>query len=173
MFIQRTLFQKLLILLAINLLHQFAAGQVIQTFIPYSEGCDIGNTVTVPIITKLEDPEDTIALAALSLKILYDPTVLTYQNYHADTLLFSTILIHNTNPGLGQLSFIIVSWYANMQPVSLYGIKKLFALNFKYNGGTSLLQFDTQIPENCEYADFNGILFPNDHFINVGKVSPH
>jgi hypothetical protein len=48
----------------------------------------------------------------------------------------------------------------------------MFTLNFTYKGGSTILQFDSQTPGNCEYGDANAMPIQTDGFINTGKVGP-
>jgi hypothetical protein len=155
------------LILLLNLALFSASAQTISTYFADKVDCRIGDEVSIPVIVK---PDTAMDVASISLKILYDPGVLTYQSSQANTL-FQSMLIFNSAKGAGKPSSVAVSWY-NVSPVILSDSLVMFTLNFTYKGGSTILQFDSQTPGNCEYGDANAMPIQTDGFINTGKVGP-
>ncbi len=143
------------------------AGPNIATSIAAVTGC-IGDTVSVPVTINMASG---ISTAAISMAIGYDPTKLQC---------ISSVTSLNTNISAGFLSncgvFSGVSqfraaWF-NLTPVAFNGL--MFNVRFKIlAAGTHSLQWDTQTPGNCEYADEFADVIPNTTWNNgtVGLAS--
>lgn len=155
------------IILLLNIVMFSASAQTISTYIANKEDCETGNNVSIPVFVRLDK---TIDIGSISLKILYDPAVLSFQRAEPNAL-FQNMLIFNSAQGAGKPSSIAVSWY-NVSPVTLSDSMILLTLHYTYKGGNTFLQFNNQVPGNCEYGDANALPVPTDGFLNKGKVSP-
>lgn len=116
-----------------------------------SVGGSAGYSVMVPVTV-----QNFANITAISLRIDYDPTVLTYtagSNVNASL----TGMIINDLHVSASLHKVLVSW-SNVIPVTLPTNAKLFDLAFNYIGGTASVTFnnDTLGGQACEYADENG-----------------
>lgn len=100
-------------------------------------------------------------ITAVSLRLDYDPTVLTFTGYDNLTTLLPGIIINNV-PVNANLSKVMVSW-SDITPVSMPDDSKLFDLMFNYTSGeTTLIWNNTDNNgSDCEYADANGDPLPD------------
>jgi len=126
-------------------------GQVTLT-IPDVTGTS-GTNVSVPI-----NVSNFNNVGAISLKIGYDDSILTYVGIDSGAVSF-------TNNAVNQE--VILGWFdfSGTTPLNL-GSAKLVNLIFSYNGGTSNLTFNEGA---CEISDANGIPFADTY--NNGSVS--
>ncbi len=116
------------------------------------------NTIILPVtVTNL------VNIAAISLTLDYDQSVLTYTGYQNLNPVFNeSDIIINSDPGTWGLS-----WF-NLIPVDLAG-GTLMELVFTYQGGNTGLNWDLATTGNCEYDDYNGTVMPAS--FNNGTVS--
>lgn len=109
------------------------------------------NDFTTPItVVKCEN------VGAISLTLMYDPAVLTYDGFqNAHPALSIGNLVVNDNAGA-----VIVSWYTvGSIPLNiLFG--DLLEIKWISTGGYSTLNWDLVTPGYCEYADLNANILP-------------
>jgi uncharacterized protein YjdB len=154
------------------------AGPNIATSIAAVTGC-IGDTISVPVTINMASG---ISTAAISMAIDFDTTKL--QCINAVTSLNSAIsagflsncgLFNNLPPNApfndSTRRQFRAAWF-NLTPVAFNGL--MFNVRFKIlAAGTHSLQWDTQTPGNCEYADEFADVIPNTTWNNgtVGLAS--
>ncbi len=115
-------------------------------------------TIIVPLMV-----ENFSGVAAISLKIGYNPNVLTYtgyQNTHP-SLSSGMLLINNQN------NTVQIAWFS-ITPVTITE-DTLISFLFTAVSGTSSLTFEQQNPGDCQFMDINGTIIPSQ-FAN-GTVS--
>lgn len=122
------------------------------------------------IVAKMDNYYDTAAqdltvpikvagfqnLGSMSLTILFDPAVLTYQGNTAwdSALNAGTYLFNSPFPGK-----IVFAWFS-MFSVSILDTAIVGTLQFHYIQGSTALVFDTVSGGVCEFSDDMGILHP-------------
>jgi hypothetical protein len=125
----------------------------------------IGSVITVPV--KIFNFSD---ISSISLRLDYDPTVLSLIGCVPNPALIDFFVDGSTTPGR-----IMSSWYS-LSGLSLGDQTPIFVLSFKYNGGTTGLNWFTN-DGNCEYTRFDGGLYtvlndlPKSEFYLNGMVS--
>ena len=131
----------------------------VHTIAPNVQGCP-EFSVIVPV-----EGQYIYDVAAISLTLHYDPSVLTYtgyQNLNAQLALGSVNIFDI--PGEWRMS-----WYS-LAPINV-GSANLVDLVFDYHGGYTDLTWDLSIPGNCEYDDFGGNILPAIY--TNGSVGPN
>ncbi len=118
------------------------------------------NAIVVPV-----NGQYIYNIAALSLDLKYDPSVLTYTGYHNLDAQLTTGSLNIFNIS-GEWR---MSWYS-ITPINI-GNAKILDLDFTYLGGTSNLTWDLTVAGNNEYDDFDGNILPAS-FVN-GSVGPN
>ncbi len=126
------------------LLTVYTAGSVVLTTASNVTEC-AGNTVVIPV-----NGQYLYDVAAISLTLLYDPAVLTYNNILNLNSAFNMAEV-NIFSLPGDLRF---SWFS-LTPVNLFN-ENLFDIDFTFNGGYTNLTWDVATSGNCEYTDYNG-----------------
>lgn len=92
---------------------------------------DMGANVSIPVIM-----QNFQNVGVISLKVKYDPNMLSYLDYSG--ALDGTLVYAEDNT-------IAMSWF-NVSPMSCDSIK-FISLNFKYNGGSGILEIDKNFTE--------------------------
>ena len=98
-------------------------------------------------------------IGAISLKLDYNSSILTYQGYQNLHSQLTTGLLSINSTG----SSVIFSW-ANTTAANI-GNGTLVEFIFNAVAGASSLNWDTQVPGNCEYSDINMNVLPAS-FVN-------
>ena len=95
-------------------------------------------------------------ITAMTLRLDYDPTFMTYTGYSNVNPSLAGIII-NQVPVSSTLNKILSVWY-NVNPLTLANGSKLFDLNFTLISGSPALSFNNTAGGGgeCEYADLNG-----------------
>jgi hypothetical protein len=131
-----------------------------------------GNTVTVQVTVN-----NFTSITAVSLRIEYDPVVMTFNSSlsSVNSLLAGAIITNYPVGGGSTLYKIIISWGDVTPKTFAYGTV-LATLGFNYINGSSSLAFNNiaNYGQDCEYADQNGNplndLPTSTYYIN-GQVS--
>ncbi|MHC1708242.1 MAG: cohesin domain-containing protein [Bacteroidales bacterium] len=141
------------------LLNVVPLGGIIETTVPDILACP-GDQIIIPV-----SGQYIYDIAALSLTLNYDASVLTYVgSQNPNALLAAGTLNEYQFDGEWRMS-----WFS-LTPVSI-GTDNLIELIFEYHGGNTDLSWDLATPGNCEYNDFDGnVLLAN--FTN-GSVGPN
>ncbi|MGE5364269.1 MAG: cohesin domain-containing protein [Bacteroidota bacterium] len=113
-----------------------------------------GQDIAVPVtVEKFQN------IGSITLKVKYDPAVLTYKSVsNAPT---GVDFVANASEGI-----VYINW-AGITPVNI-DAAKLVDINFNYKGGSSNLEFVTA---QCELASITGSILANVVYTN-GTVSP-
>ncbi len=121
-------------------------------------GGAVGSSIGVPI--KVQALKN---IGAISLKINYDPTVLTFTSV-SNTPAGVTF----TNNAAGGV--ITLGWFDNTgnTPINLDSNAVLLQLNFTFNGGSSSLTFNTS---QCDIANSSGTSLNNVVYVNGGVAA--
>jgi len=131
--------------------------KLIRTIAPDMLAC-AGNIV-VPILVENFD-----TVAAISLTLAYDTTVLTYTGYqNLNPELSSGTLLINASGGE-----VITSYYS-FSPANI-GNGTLIEFLFTYNGSSSYLTWDTLNQGACQYSDLGSVILPAE-FVS-GSINP-
>ena len=95
-------------------------------------------------------------ITAITLRLDYDPTFMTYTGYSNVNPTIAGIYINQVTVS-STLYKIIVAW-ASVNPKTLANGSKLFDLNFTLISGSAVLSFNNTSGGggDCEYADLNG-----------------
>lgn len=111
-----------------------------------------GSSFTVPVTVT-----NFLQVTAISLRMDYNPTLMTYTGYANVNQSLGGILI-NEVPVSGTLKKIIVVW-SNVIPLTLPDGATLFELNFTHLSGSPILMFNNTDGGGgeCEYADENAV----------------
>jgi len=122
-----------------------------------------GALITIPV-----NVIDCNNVAAISLKLNYDSTVLVYQGYqNLDPALAPGFLIVDSSG-----EEIALAWFSPFQSVNV-GTSTLIEFLFTFIGGTTSLTWDTATAGNCEYQDINGSIIPALFFDgSVSQLGP-
>ncbi|MEI7982247.1 MAG: hypothetical protein WCI71_11385, partial [Bacteroidota bacterium] len=129
-----------------------------------------GTAVSIPVtVSNFSD------ITAISLRLDYNPTLLTFTGPANSNTLLSGILVHNSNIS-STLSRILISW-SDPTPLTLTNGSKIIDLVFTYlSGSTSLVWNNTSNGgQECEYADENGDAMndvPTANFYLNSTVTP-
>lgn len=115
------------------------------------------------------------SIKSLTLKLEYDPAVITYQSYTKNAAFGSSFLVAS-QPGSGGKYVVVIQWYGS-NPVTLANGSTLCTLTFNYisatYAATALTWFDDG--PSCQYADGTGDVLidlpANTYYVN-GSVSP-
>jgi hypothetical protein len=112
------------------------------------------NTVTVPVMVN-----NFTSITAVSLRIEYDPGVMTFStSLSSVNSLLSGAIINNLPVGGGSTLYkILISW-GDVTPKTLVNGAVLATLGFNYINGSSSLSFNNTVNtgQDCEYADQYG-----------------
>lgn len=121
-------------------------------------GGTVGGSIGVPI--KVQSLKN---VGAISLKINYDPTVLTFTGV-TNTPTGVTF----TNNAAGGV--ITLGWFdqTGTTPINLDSNAVLLQLNFTFNGGSSTLTFNTS---QCDIANSSGTSLNNVVYVNGGVAA--
>lgn len=103
-------------------------------------------------------------VAEIHLSLSHDHSVISYQSTDYINPVFPASSISVTNGG----NIVHINWQST-SPVNI-GDDTLCVLRFMYNGGSSLLEWDTISTGACYYKDANGNLLPGT-FVS-GAVNP-
>ena len=110
-----------------------------------------GTQVTIPLtVTGFTN------ITAISLRIEYNPTVMTYNTFANGNVVLAGLGVNNlvVSP---TLNAIMVVW-SDVNPKTIASGGTLLDLKFDYISGNTILSFDniSNGGSNCEYADFEG-----------------
>ena len=96
------------------------------------------------------------AITALSLRLEYDPTVLTYTGYANANSQLTGLMVNDVHIS-ASLHKVMMTW-TDVSPQTLSSQSKLLDLVFTYGTGTSALYWnnDANSGTDCEYADVSG-----------------
>lgn len=121
--------------------------------------CSLGNYSAVPgqQISVPIRVNNFTNLGSMSLTILFDPNVLTYNgNSYWDPSLTGTYFSN------GITGKFILSWYA-MAPHTIADTAIVGTMDFTYNTGTTAIVFDIWTPAACEISDELGVTLPTTY----------
>ncbi|MGA2823970.1 MAG: T9SS type A sorting domain-containing protein [Bacteroidales bacterium] len=95
-------------------------------------------------------------ITAMTLRLDYDPTLMTYTGYANVNTSLTGVLINQVQVS-STLNKILVAW-SSVTPLTLSSGSKLFDLNFTLISGFPVLAFNNTAGggSECEYADLNG-----------------
>jgi hypothetical protein len=112
-------------------------------------------SISVPLVS-----QHLVSVGAISLKINYDPAILTFTGIANSPTGFTA----NASNGI-----IAISWFdaTGNTPLNIDNVDTLLNLRFTYNGGTSALTFDTT---DTSISNSAGVTFPIVNYTN-GQVS--
>ena len=135
-----------------------------------TRGSANNSPVTIPVTVT-----GFTGITALSLRLDYNPTLLTYTGF-ANTNALLTGLIVNDMTVSGTLHKIMMTW-TDITPRTIASGGKIVDLNFTYISGTTALAWNNSSSggSECEYADAGGNPLPDiptaTYYIN-GEVHP-
>lgn len=120
------------------------------------------NTTWVQSVTAIPSSDILVPVTVASfqnvseihLSLSHDHSVISYQSTDYVNPAFPVSTVSVTNGG----NIVHINW-SSSNPVSL-GDDTLCILRFHYNGGTSLLEWDTVTSGACYYKDVNGNVLP-------------
>ncbi len=149
---------KILLLLIIYLFPAILFSQNIITTAESNSTCP--TEVLIPICVSNFD-----SVAAISLALIYEPSVLNYDNYQNlhDSLTGGFIVVNSTGDK------VIISW-ASITPATVNENDTLLELRFFSNEGTSSFVWDTITPGSCEYSDYYGNIIPSNYINGTANV---
>lgn len=110
-----------------------------------------GTAVAIPITVN-----NFTTISGVSLRMDYNPQLMTYSSYSNANAAFSEMLINDVTISATQHKIIVV--WSNVDAVTLSTGTKLMDMNFTYLSGNAALVFDNTSNNggDCEYADENG-----------------
>jgi len=160
-------------------------GNVITQLATVVSGCNIGDTVVVPVTVAMASG---ISSSAISMAIDFDTTKLRplftgtstrayvfdlYSGVASGFLSnYTTFSNQSPNPPFTASTRmqLRMAWF-NLTPVSHTGL--LFNLKFVVRGtGSSQMKWDTATPGNCEWADEFADIIPDQPFCHGGVTCP-
>jgi hypothetical protein len=132
-----------------------------HTVAPILTSCS-GQSVSIPVLVS-----DFNTIGAVSLRLLFDPTVLTYTS----STINSGLSISITNLVSGRITV----GGSITGGATLPNGTTLLTLNFTYHGGSSNLTWQDDLVTTCEYGNEVGDALPDTPFANYytnGSVGP-
>lgn len=116
-----------------------------------SKGAPNNAAVSVPITVTGFD-----SITSLSLRLDYDPTLLTWIGFSNANPTLSGLIVNNV-PVSATLRKVLMVW-TDINPKTLPANSKIVDLNFTHISGTTLLNWNNESNggSDCEYADKNG-----------------
>ena len=143
----KTLILKILPLVLLLIWPGILQAQTITTTAGPVTSCP--GEIAVPVLVT-----NCNGIGAISLKLNFDNTKLTYVGYQNlnSALTVGMLIIHATS------NKVIISW-ANTTAANL-GNSTMVELRFNAIPGTTNLTWDTQTSGSCEYSDIDGIILP-------------
>ncbi|PKP18699.1 MAG: hypothetical protein CVU06_11960, partial [Bacteroidetes bacterium HGW-Bacteroidetes-22] len=131
--------------------------------------CPVNSSISVPV-----NVEGFTDITAISLRLEYDPTVITYTGYSNVNSSLSGMMINNIAVS-STLHKVLISW-SDVNPKTLTSGSKLFDLDFSYHSGNTLLTWNNSSNNgaDCEYADAIGdplTDIPTTQFYHNGSVT--
>lgn len=130
--------------------------------------CPMNSSISVPVTV-----EGFTDITAISLRLEYDPAVMTYTGYSNLNSSLSGMIINNIAVS-ATVHKVLISW-SDVNPKTLSDESKLFDLDFNYHSGNTSLTWNNSSNNgaDCEYADAIGdplIDIPTSQFYHNGAV---